>query len=354
MVASIAAIASAVGGLASAGSQIFRKNTQGPQQEQINQGALTAAQGNDAYQRALSTLINQRSIAGYQDDLGSSLRYDPATNTWVSTLGALPKAEQTAASQAAISRNTTDLRTAQEANRAASLRASQANPAYDSAIRALSQFRPQSSEDIGNIVSGQAINANSATMRPLIESTLTNFARGEQNAGRPLADIGRQSYSNLRDALTTGRMQALSGTDQLNNARRQGLEGAATTAAGLANPSLQFSGIQPSDQSKTMAQLLASRAATASTAPAFGAAGVNTAAGQSQAAFKNLAAGVPDPNADINSANAALKTLGSTFSNKDTLSGLANLFGSSKRTDLINSIANQDIGFGPGKVSPDQ
>jgi hypothetical protein len=114
----------------------------------------------------------------------------------------------------------------------------------------------------------------------------------------------------------------------------------------LANPSLQFSGIVPSDQSKTMASLLADRARTASVAPAYGAAGVNSSTELGQKATGAAANAIPDPNFNLNSTTQGISGLASLLTNKDMLSGFG-IGGKPK-----DPFADMDIGFGPGKSYP--
>ena len=351
MVALTAAIGALLAGAGSVAGA-FRSTAQPQQRFDIQERAQQDAENNAAFQRALSVLINQRSVAGTQDSFGSTLRYDPATNTWVSNLGPLPQAEQTAASQAAISRNTTDLGQTQLANTEAMRRAATAGPVYDTAIRNLQAFRPKTADELSGLLTQQGLTANNAVMRPIIADTLNTYARTGTAAAPALAKLGRQSYDNLKDAMVSGRIQALQSTDQLNNTRRQGLESAATTAAGLANPSLQFSGVQSSSQSKDLASLLADRAKTASTAPAFGAAGVNTATNLNQEALKNLAGSVPDPNTGLNNVLNAVKGLGSTLQNKDLLANLTTLFGPKPAADPEDTFFPKPVGFGVG--NPDE
>jgi hypothetical protein len=81
---------SAVAGLGSAALNSGRTNNQAIQKSNYANAGLGEAQGNAQYMRMLSALINQRSIAGSVDEAGTSMRYDPATNQWVSELGKLP------------------------------------------------------------------------------------------------------------------------------------------------------------------------------------------------------------------------------------------------------------------------
>ena len=345
--ATIAAIGSLLAGAGSVAGALGRSNSQPQQSFAIQERAAQDAENNAAFQRALAVLINQRSVAGSQDSFGSTLRYDPATNTWVSSLGKLPEAEQTAASQAAISRNTTDLRQAQLANENAMGRAAKAGPLYDTAIRNLQDFRPTTSAELAGLLTQQGLTANNAVMRPIIADTLRTYARSGTSAVPALEKLGRTSYDNLKDAMVSGRIQALQSTDSINNARRQGLESAATTAGALANPTLQSTGIQGSDAAKNLASLLASRSQTASTAPATGQFGVNQATGLNQTALKNLAGSVPDPNANLNSLLSGVKDVGALLRDKSSIGNVLSLFGSKSQDDPNDTFfpANEDDTF---------
>ncbi len=90
MAVTAAAIAALVGTTISTGASVYgtmqnRNNPAAQRQNEISAAALQDARNNDQYQKMLSTLINQRSIAGSTDQYGSTLRYDPTTNQWVST-----------------------------------------------------------------------------------------------------------------------------------------------------------------------------------------------------------------------------------------------------------------------------
>ena len=292
---------------------------------------LDAAQNNEQYQRALSALINQRSIAGTADSFGSTTHYDPATNTWVSNLGALPMAAQTASDQAGITRNTVDMQRAELANQGAAQRATQAGPAYDTAIRNLQSFRPMGSDELAGLETQQATNASNATFRPLVADTLRSFQRTGTAAGPVLANIGKTQYDALRDSLMKSRMDAITGVDQINQGRRQGLEQSAANAYSLATPQFQYPGINTATGSNTMANLVAQRAQQAGTAPAFGAGGVNTAARQRQTAGAAVAGAVPG---QLNTAADVGKDIGSMLSNKDLTSNLG--------TDMIQLFGSGD------------
>ena len=149
--ATLAALAAAAT-VAGAGASIYStmsRDTSGPQR-QADYGAaqLQDARNNEMYQRMVSAMVNQRSIAGSQDSWGSSVQYDPGSNTWRSQLGAEPEAADRASMQASIRQNTTQARMAELANEQAALRAARAGPAADAAQRQLADYRPMGRDDL--------------------------------------------------------------------------------------------------------------------------------------------------------------------------------------------------------------
>ena len=232
-------------------------------------------------------------------------------------------AAQTASDQAGITRNTVDMQRAEAANQDAAQRATQAGPAYDTAIRDLQSFRPMGSDELAGLEKQQATNATNATFRPLVADTLRSFQRSGTAAGPVLANIGKTQYDALRDSLMKSRIDAITGMDAINQSRRQGLEQSAANRYSLATPQFQYPGINTATGSNTMANLVAQRAQQAGTAPAFGAGGVNTAAGQRQTAGANVAGAVPG---QLNTAADVGKDIGSMLSNKDLVSNAQELF----------------------------
>jgi hypothetical protein len=301
-----------------------RNNPAGQRQNEIAAAQLQDARNNDAYQRMLSTLINQRSIAGSTDQYGTSLRYDPATNQWVSSLGEQPKQVQDAADLAAISRNTTDLRQAQFANEAVARRATLAEPMADRAIRDLGSFRPMGADVLTGLLQQRATDASNATFRPLVADTLRSFQRTGTAAGPVLASIGKTQFDALRDSLADAQIKGLTGVDTINQSRRQGLEQSAANASTIATPQFQYPGVNPSSARDTLANLVAARSQQGGIGPAYGAGAVNAASGQGQAAYKNLMGSVFSPsNADA----TAAKEIGSALTNKDFTSNLSTALG---------------------------
>jgi hypothetical protein len=329
MAVTAAAIAALVGTTISTGASVYgtmqnRNNPVGQRQNEIAAAGLQDARNNDAYQRMLSTLINQRSIAGSTDQYGTSLRYDPATNQWVSSLGAQPKAVQDAADLAAISRNTTDLRQSQTANEAIARRAALAEPMADRSIRDLGSFRPMGADTLSGLLQARATAASDATFRPLVSDTLRSFQRSGTAAGPVLASLGKQQYDSLRDSLMASQIQGLTGVDQINQSRRQGLEQSAANASTIATPQFQYPGVNPSSNRDTLANLVAARSQQGGIGPAYGAGAVNAASGQGQTAYKNLMGSIMQPS---NADTEAAKQIGSALQNKDFSSNLSTVFG---------------------------
>ena len=319
--------------------------SQGQDQSRIASAALADAANNRYQQSLIQALINNRSIAGTTDSAGSTVRYDPGTNQWISTLGKLPQEVQTSADQAAVSRNTTDLRQAQTANERAAGRAAQGEQYADTARRNLSDYRPLGSDQLIGLLQRQGTEASDNTFRPLVQDTLRQFARTGTSAGPVLGQIGRDAASNLRSNLMDAQIKGMTSIDQLNQGRRQGLESAATTGSTLATPAFGYSGISPSSYANTMAQLASSRATAGAQLPAYGTAGVNTAETGLQGAYGKAAASVPDPNTSLNSAASGLKDLQTAFGAGGAGKGLLDYLGKPSTTTADN-VAKIDPGQG--------
>lgn len=308
MIMALTAAGTGVGGLALNAS---RSGAQPQQQSALAGDALRNATANQQNQALVQALINQRSVAGTTDSSGSTTRYDPATNQWISTLGKLPQAAQTAADQAGISRNTTDLRQAQFANAQSAQRAALAGAGADAARRNFESFRPMGQDELVGLLQQQATNASNATFRPLVADTLRTFARTGTAAGPVLGQIGKDSAANLRDSLIDAQIKGMTGVDQINASKRGDLASAATTSASLATPQFGYSGINPSTYSQTMSQLLAGRAQNSAIAPAYGASAANSAAKETNDAYGVAAKAVPDPNFGTQQGINGLQQLGS-------------------------------------------
>ena len=309
------------GGAAVAGAGInaygLSQSGRGAQQStNVDAAALQQAQ-QDAIQARINAAYTSRlGQAGYSDSAGNAYHYDPATNSWVATISpqdqavkAIADQAQNAANQASITRNTTDMATARQANARAlegynrtDQTNARAQPLIDAAQRRLANFRPISGNELGNMLGETAANANTAAYTPIIQDTLRTFARTGTAAGPVLADIGRRSSADLRQGLIDARLKGMTGATDINNATRQGLQSDLTTALGSGNqsapsaPSLQFPGIQASAQntsSKDMLTALQNRAGSAAYSSALGNSSITGAGQQSLDASKTLAGSIP-------------------------------------------------------------
>jgi hypothetical protein len=372
-----AAAVSALAGLGSAAINSSRSNGQAQQQSGLAANAQASAESNAQQQAMIQALINKRSTAGFQDSAGSSLRYDPTTNQWISALGKLPEQVQTSADQASVSRNTTDLRQAQDANAQSALRAARAGSYADTARRELENFRPMGHEQLIGLLGQQATNANNATYRPLVADTLRAFARTGTAAGPVLAQLGKGSADSLRDSLLDAQIKGMQGTEALNQSKRSVLGGAgignatspsavseeelakskrsgllnnAQTASGLATPAFGYSQITPSTYASTMANLANQRATTASTAPAYGAAAKNEAEKMVQGAYGTQIKQTVDPNYGIAQTQSGLDSLSTAFGKGGTGRELVNAIKSYTNADKPSTdyswVSGMNKGFG--------
>jgi hypothetical protein len=348
----------AVGALGSAALNAGRSNQQQTQNQDLQYQALADARQNQLQQSIVQALINRRSVAGQADSFGSTLQYDPGTNTWVSKLGPLPEAATRAAQQAAISRNTTDLRQAQFANEQAALRASRAGPAADAAQRDLANFRPMGSDQLVGLLGQQATLANQNTFRPLVADTLRSFARTGTAAGPVLGQIGRDAATNLRQSLIDAQIKGMTSVDQINQGRRQALEQTAANTATLASPQFQYSGISPTGIDNTMAQTVAARAQQGAVAPAYGMAGANTASKAASDAYGTAGKNIADPNYGLTAAGSVLKDISTAAGKGGAISDLITALssgGSGNKGDLsgYTPYATSASGFGAGDATQD-
>ena len=342
---------SAASAAANAIGSATRSNGQQQGNYEYQEAAYNQSLANTRNQALIEALINQRSTAGQTDAFGSSMQYDPATNQWTSTLGQLPKDAQTAAMQASIERNTTDMRQQQLANQDAARRAAVAAPGADAAIRNVGSFRPMGQDQLIGLLQQQATNAQNATYRPLIQDTLRSMQRSGTAAGSSLDQIGRGAASNLRDSLIDAQIKGMTGTDQINQSRRQGLETSAANQSALANPNFQYTNISPSGVDNTMSQLMAQRAQGSAIAPAYGMGALNTATKDSTDAAKQAGGAVPDPNAGTNNLLSAGNQLATATGPGGAFTNLANQI--SKQNDPWNTTWNGDVSsYNPTYYSP--
>lgn len=279
----------------------------------ISQEQLDLSKNNALQQQIVQALINQRAVAGTQDSFGSSMRYDPATNTWVSTLGPLPQAADRAAMQASIAANTVDPARVRLVNAIAMRRAADAGGYADTTLRDLQSFRPTGQDELVGLLTDQATKAARATYDPLRNDVLRSVARTGTAAGPVLTELGRGEAENLRNSLRDAMISGMTTTGQINQTRRAGLENAAANASTLATPQLQNPNIAGSAQGNTLATLLQQRSTNAPLSSAYGMSGVNNAVAGTAAGYNALRANQLDPNFGLNQTISGLKDLSTFF-----------------------------------------
>jgi hypothetical protein len=282
--------------LASAGINAYGASQSGRgagQATNIDAAALAQARQDAINAQIRAAYTTRLGLAGYTDSQGNSYSYDPGTNSWVSTLGKLPAQVQTAADQAAISRNTTDLAQAQNANARADMNAARAQPLIDAAQRRLANFQPMTGSGLGALLGETAANANTTAYRPVIQDTLRTFARTGTAAGPVLADIGRRSSADLRQSMIDAQVKGMAGATDINNANRQGLATDLSSAITAGTPQFQYPGIVPSTNTKDMLAALQNRATGAAYSSALGNAGIDASNKGAQNAYDTLAKSIP-------------------------------------------------------------
>ena len=343
MAATIGAIAAGISALTGVGTALAGGG--GSRQRQSIYGDEYGQAMQDALDAKLAGVETSRlGRAGFSDSAGSGLRYDPVTNTWVSSLGPLPQAVQTAADAAAISRNTTDLRQAQGANARADVNASRAQPLIDAAMRRMADFRPQTADELTSLLTNQAADANTQTYRPIIQAITQAANRSSSNAGDQIAKVGQGSADNLRRGMIEARIAALQGTEGINNSRRQGLAGDLATATAAGTPQFQYPTITPSTNNKDMLAAITNRATGSAYTNALAQSGVNAANKERSSAAGLLAGSYPATDPFLSGLYSGSQQLSNLFKDKNVAGKLDEWFGPSAtdkaaqaKNDLINS-----------------
>lgn len=326
IIAAITAAAAAAGAGAGIYGAASANSNAAKARQQSGQAAMQTAENNDQYQKMLNAIAMNRSTAGTIDAQGNQLTYDPATNTWRTTLSGQGQRTQQAFDNANVSRNTTDMRTQQGANDREVMQSLLAQRAADPALRAVQNFKPMTADELTGDLTQQATTANRSVQDPIIADTLRTFARTGTAAGPVLEQLQRSNAGELRKSMIDSRIAALTNVDQINNQRRSGLTDAYTALRGAGKPSLGFSPIATDNPNSTLSQLMSTRAAGAATPASQGAysssGSTNAMTGASQLAGNTVA--------DSNAAGAKLMSLGSQFKDLGT-SGVnlyKSLFGS--------------------------
>lgn len=270
----------------SANSQAANRNSSA-----ISRNNLQNAENQQQYQHALDAIAMKRSVAGSTDSRGDTLRYDPATNSWVSTLSPGGQRVQSAADSAGINRNTTDVRSSIDSNNAAMLDAIQARGAAGTALNKLEAFKPMSSAGLEGSLQETATTANRQAQTPIIADTLRQFARTGTAAGPVLTNMMRDNATSLRQTMLGDKIGAMKNVGDLNNQARGGLASNYATLNNAAKPALNFAPISPSGPNDALLTAMSQRATgapqSASTAAYSLSSGTNARNLASDSAAKN-------------------------------------------------------------------
>src|SRR5215469_1964403 len=321
----------AIGALGSAGIGAAAAGNTGKSgaQRDLSIGELLQEQQNARQQALVQALVAQRAVAGQQDAFGSTIRYDPATNTWISALGPLPKAADTAAYQAAINRDTVDQQQQALVNRVNMMRAAQAGPAADQAIRNLTNFRPMQRDALTGLLSQQGIEAARQSYDPLRADVLRSVARTGTAAGPVLRELGLGEAQNLRNTLRDSLIGSMTNVDQINTARRAALENTAINTGQIATPTIGQAGATTPAAGTALASAVQQRAANAPYTTAAGSYGANTAQNIAGLGTSRAISNVPPTTGGLVGASNALKQIGDWAKTPGNtgLQGLLDAFG---------------------------
>lgn len=256
-IAAAAALTTAAAGTYSAATT----NNDGPAtQSRIAGQAREDAKENSEYQRMLNTLAIKRSTAGVDNGQGSTVTYDPGSNTWKTRLGEKEQQLQDATTNANINRNTVGVRQANDANEASIGRSIDAGEASREALQRVRDFKPTTPEELRSLLIEQLTTGNREATQPVIADTLRAFARTGTAAGPVLSQLQRQSGDNLRKGIIDATISSLTKTSDVNNAERSGLVGTYQALNKEANPSLQWAPIANANPTDALMSVLASRA----------------------------------------------------------------------------------------------
>jgi hypothetical protein len=240
-------------------------------QAAIGAAGLQNAQNQQQYQQALNALAMQRSIAATTDGAGNTTEYDPATNSWKTTLTPEQARLQGASDQASISRNTTDLATSQEANNNAMKQAIAARSAAGPALADIQNFKPLSQEGLEGQLQETATTANRQAQQPVIADTLRSFARTGTAAGPVLTNMMRDNATSLRQTMVGDQLAAMKNVGDINNSKMAGLNNTYSSLNQASHPSLNFSPIDGTNPNAAILQAITARAGGAAQPASMGA-----------------------------------------------------------------------------------
>lgn len=344
MVATAAAIAGIIGTGVGVGKSLFG----GGSQDQTKQYELMLRQLEDSNaNRTASQIqganINRLATAGYDDGQGGGMFYDPATGTWHSKLGPQQQAVQDAADRASIDRNTLDMQQARQANMRSDRNAIAAQPMIDAARRRMEGFRPIDAEGLTSDLTARAVDANNQAYTPMRQDLLRTITRTGSGGGDLVNNLGQGQAGDLRRAMMEARINGLTGVDQINNQRRQGLASDLQTATAAGTPNFQYPGITPSTNNKDLLAAMGTRANSAGYTSALGLNAINAAQKTANDVSGNVK--VPNSLAGLNDIESGFKQISGLLKTDD----IKNLFGGGTKWNPaggLNTAEGTSPGFG--------
>lgn len=260
----------------------------------IAQQAQQQASEGGKNQALLTAEAMKRASASTTDGRGSTIRFDPATNTWVTSLGDKAQGLQSSSDNAIIQRNTGD-REQQQASTQENIRQNLlARRGYETALGEVKNFTPRSVADVEGGYNQVASDANRLSTQPIIADTLRAFARTGTNAAPVLTSLQRDNANSLRNQLLQNHIQAMMDTPKINSANKSSLIGDATQLGALSKQNPAFTGVQVADPDHDLNAISAQRAGGAAAPATAGAYNVGASiANQGLAANRLIAANKP-------------------------------------------------------------
>ena len=209
------------------------------QQQKIAANQLQQSQNSQQYGQALNAEALKRAIAGSTDAQGSTIRYDPTTNSWVSSLGKVPGDVQAGINSATQLHNAVDVPQSTQNNAASSIMASLARRGMSGALNNLNSYQPKTDAQVEGALQDSSTRANQISQAPIIADTLRQFARTGTAAGPVLAQLERANSDSLSKEMSDYVVKAMTSTGDINNANRQSLTTPITTLTAAGTPNQQ-------------------------------------------------------------------------------------------------------------------
>lgn len=282
-------------------------------QQQIEANNLQNSQNQQQYAHALNAEAMKRASAGSVDAQGNTIRYDPGSNSWVSTLGAEPTRQQGAVDSANYLHNQVAVPQAIQNNAASSIQASLARRGMSGALNDLNNAPKTNVASLEGALQGATTRANQVSEAPIIADTLRQFARTGTAAGPVLAQLERASGDTLSQEMSRNTIDAMKGASDIDASRKQALSIPIQTLQQAGTPFQQdtTASYTPGPAAGIAAQV--NGRATGSATPAqMGSAysAYGTAANtQASAGASGVAMNSPVPG-ELASANQSIQTLG--------------------------------------------